>query len=137
MCMKLAGFLLLLAGWAIVAAAVVLLLPANARTIFVLAGVGVEIIGLTLAIRSNPLAGRGEYAVALHVIVVAGRQWNWLARAPFFSRGMDFNASALSLAACLQIFSVGLAALIPLGACLDRWKLSAACASTALLAGCT
>src|SRR5438445_7846466 len=50
---------------------------------------------------------------------------------------MDFNASALSLAACLQIFSVGLAALIPLGACLDRWKLSAACASTALLAGCT
>jgi len=58
MCMKLAGFLLLLAGWAIVVAAVVLLLPANARTIFVLAGVGVEIIGLTLVIRSNPLAGR-------------------------------------------------------------------------------
>src|SRR2546428_11598174 len=56
--MKLAGFLLLLAGWAIVVAAVVLLLPANARTIFVLAGVGVEIIGLTLVIRSNPLAGR-------------------------------------------------------------------------------
>jgi hypothetical protein len=54
--MKLAGFLLLLAGWAIVVAAVILLIPINARTIFVLAGVAVEIIGLTLVIRSNPLA---------------------------------------------------------------------------------
>ncbi len=56
--MKLAGFLLLLAGWLIVVAAVVLLIPANARAIFVAAGVGVEIIGLTLVIRSNPLASR-------------------------------------------------------------------------------
>jgi hypothetical protein len=54
--MKLAGFFLLLAGWIIVAAAVILLLPANARTVFVLAGVAVEILGLTLVIRSNPLA---------------------------------------------------------------------------------
>lgn len=54
--MKLAGFLLLLAGWLIVVAAVILLVPVNARTIFVLAGVAVEIIGLTLVIRSNPLA---------------------------------------------------------------------------------
>ena len=56
--MKLAGFLLLLAGWIIVAAAVILLLPENARAVFVLAGVGVEILGLTLVIRSNPLTGR-------------------------------------------------------------------------------
>ncbi len=54
--MKLAGFLLLLAGWIIVAAAVILLLPANAKAVFVLAGVAVEILGLTLVIRSNPLA---------------------------------------------------------------------------------
>jgi hypothetical protein len=56
--MKLAGLLLLLAGWAIVLAAVVLLTPANTRSVFVLAGVAVEVIGLTLLIRSNPLAGR-------------------------------------------------------------------------------
>ena len=55
--MKLAGFLFLLAGWAIVVAAVVLLPPANPRAIFVVAGVGVQIIGLALLIRSNPLAG--------------------------------------------------------------------------------
>lgn len=56
--MKLAGSLLLLAGWAIVVAAVVLLAPANARSAFVLAGVAVEVMGLALLIRSNPLAGR-------------------------------------------------------------------------------
>ena len=56
--MKLAGFLLLLAGWVIVVSAVVLLMPANATSIFVLAGVGVEALGLTLVIRSNPLAGK-------------------------------------------------------------------------------
>jgi hypothetical protein len=54
--MKLAGFFLLLAGWIIVAAAVILLLPANAVAVFVLAGVAVEILGLTLVIRANPLA---------------------------------------------------------------------------------
>jgi len=37
----------------------------------------------------------------------------------------------------LQIFTVGLAALIPIGAGLDRWRFSAICASTALFAGIT
>jgi len=54
--MKLAGFFLLLAGWIIVAAAVILFLPANAVAVFVLAGVAVEIMGLALVIRANPLA---------------------------------------------------------------------------------
>lgn len=59
-CMKFPGFLLLLAGWVIDVAAVMLVIPPNARVIFVLAGVGVEFIGLALVIRSNPLAKREE-----------------------------------------------------------------------------
>ena len=82
-------------------------------------------------------AWQGYIGAPAHVIVASGRDWNWLGRGPFFLRGIQFNAPAVSLAACLQMFSVGLAALIPLGACLDRWRLSAACASTALLAGWT
>jgi len=39
--MKLAGFLLLLAGWAIVIFAVALLASAPQRAVFVLAGIGV------------------------------------------------------------------------------------------------
>ena len=51
--MKLAGFLLLLAGWAIVIFAVALLASAAQRAGFVLAGIGVEALGLVLAVRSH------------------------------------------------------------------------------------
>lgn len=55
--MKLAGFLLLPAGWAIVLAALVLLAQAQAvaRTGFVLAGVSVEALGLVLVVRAHIL----------------------------------------------------------------------------------
>ena len=58
--MKLAGFLLLLAGWGIVLTAVVLLGSAGPRAAFVLAGVGVEALGLIIVIRSHLVAARGE-----------------------------------------------------------------------------
>ena len=50
--MKLAGFLLLLAGWGIVLAAVALLGSA-ARIDFVLAGVGVELLGLVIVAHNH------------------------------------------------------------------------------------
>jgi hypothetical protein len=53
--MKLAGFLLLVAGWAIVVAAVALLPAAGVRVGFVLAGVAVELFGLALAVRGHLL----------------------------------------------------------------------------------
>jgi hypothetical protein len=54
---KLAGFLLLPSGWAIVLSALVLLAPAQAvaRTGFVLAGVSVEALGLVMAVRAHIL----------------------------------------------------------------------------------
>lgn len=59
--MKLAGLLLLVAGWAIVVAAVALLPSAGARTAFVLAGMVVELLGLALAIRAHlVLQAEGE-----------------------------------------------------------------------------
>ena len=72
-----------------------------------------------------------------HLLTVAGRQWNWIAAQPFFFRGLELDGSPASLSAWLQMLSVGLAALIPLGSGADRWRLSASCFSTALLAGCT
>lgn len=57
--MKLVGFLLLLAGWAIVLSALALLARAAPRTGFVLAGTGVETLGLIMAARSH-LVVRGE-----------------------------------------------------------------------------
>ena len=72
-----------------------------------------------------------------HLVSLGGRQWNLLGAERLMMRGVVFNGSALSLAACLQLFSVGIAAVIPLGAGSDRWRLRASCASTALLAGIT
>ena len=72
-----------------------------------------------------------------HVWLLRGKPWNWIAAEPFFFRGIELDGSPASLAALLQLFGVALAALIPLGAAMDRWRLGAICASTAILAGCT
>jgi len=72
-----------------------------------------------------------------HSILVGAKPWNWIAAEPFFLRGLRLDLSAESLVVLLQMFSVGLAAIIPLSAGSDRWRLGAACASSALLAGCT
>ncbi len=53
--MRLFGFLLLLAGWGIVISALVLMTKDAPRTAFVLAGIGVEIVGLVLLIRAHPI----------------------------------------------------------------------------------
>lgn len=51
--MKLAGFLLLFAGWALVLTALAILPSPAGRTGFVLAGVCVEILGLVLTARAH------------------------------------------------------------------------------------
>ncbi|HKN34124.1 MAG TPA: hypothetical protein VJX16_12875 [Terriglobales bacterium] len=51
--MKLAGFLLLLAGWLIVLSTLALLHSASAQTIFLLAGIAVECLGLALVVRAH------------------------------------------------------------------------------------
>ena len=60
--MKLAGLALLLAGWIIVVAALILLHPALApRMAFVLAGICVEILGFVLLARTHlPLRARRD-----------------------------------------------------------------------------
>ena len=72
-----------------------------------------------------------------HVLMIGGKPWNWIAAEPLFLRGLRLDLSPASLVLLLQVFSVGLAAMIPLGAAAERWKLGAACASTVLLAGWT
>ncbi len=54
--MKLLGFLLLLAGWAITLTAIALLPAAGARAGFVLAGIAVEILGFVLVVRAHLLS---------------------------------------------------------------------------------
>jgi Amt family ammonium transporter len=72
-----------------------------------------------------------------HTLTVAGRHWDWIAAVPFCLRGLVPGATRANLQLLLQVFAVGLAALIPLSAGADRWRISASCFSTALLAGWT
>ena len=51
--MKIAGFLLLAAGWVILTAALVLLNSPGPRAAFVVAGIAVQIMGMVIAIRSH------------------------------------------------------------------------------------
>jgi len=80
---------------------------------------------------------QGAVGRPAHVLMIAGKPWNWIAAEPFFLRGLRLDLSADSLIVLLQVLSVGLAAVIPLSAGSDRWRLGAACASSALLAGVT
>ncbi len=58
--MRLVGFLLLLAGWGLILSAVALLASTAPRASFVLAGFGVELLGLILVIRSHRPPPREE-----------------------------------------------------------------------------
>lgn len=51
--MKVLGFLLLLAGWFLVLAALEMLAAATPRALFVIAGFGIEVLGLVLAFRAH------------------------------------------------------------------------------------
>lgn len=80
---------------------------------------------------------QGTSGQPAHLVTIGGKTWSWIGADLFFLRGLRLDLSAESLIVLLQIFSVGLAAVIPLSAGSDRWRLGASCASSALLAGWT
>ena len=82
-------------------------------------------------------AWQGYIGRPAHILSISGKAWDWIAAEPFFFRGLQFDGSPAALVAWLQMLSVGVAALIPLGSGADRWRFPAICASTALLAGIT
>lgn len=80
---------------------------------------------------------QGYAGGAAHSLSVGGKPWSWIAAEPFFLRGRALDGSPVSLVVVFGMISVGIAALIPLGAGADRWRLGASCASAAVLAGWT
>jgi hypothetical protein len=58
--MKLVGFLLLLAGWFLVLAALEMLSAPTPRALFVVAGFAIEVLGLALVFRANIPEPEGE-----------------------------------------------------------------------------
>jgi Amt family ammonium transporter len=82
----------------------------------------------------------GFAGAPFHSIAAGGVRWDWLGAAGFFASGVHFDgvdpvglSKALTL--CLGMFAAGLAAMIPLSAGTDRWRLGPICLASALLAG--
>jgi Amt family ammonium transporter len=73
----------------------------------------------------------------------AGRYWDWIGSGPFFLHGafVDLrpeaggDAGRVLLAVLLQMFTVGVAVLVPWGAAAERWRLSSACVVAAVIGG--
>lgn len=82
-------------------------------------------------------AFQGAPGLSSYWFLAGGKQWSWIAAGRFFFRGILFDGSLRSLTPLYQILCVGLVAMIPIGACSGRWRLSASALSTAFLAGWT
>ncbi len=71
-----------------------------------------------------------------HLLLIAGKPWDWMGAAPLFARGLTFDViNKDSLTLLYQLFAVSLTCLIPLGSGAERWRLAAICLSTAAMAG--
>ena len=81
---------------------------------------------------------QGHPALAQPASILGGKPWSWLGAGPLFFRGLNFDElSKAPLIAWLQLVTVGIAALIPLGGGGERWRLASICSSTALLSAIT
>jgi Amt family ammonium transporter len=79
----------------------------------------------------------GTMHESAHSFTLRGIRWDWIGATPSSLWGTALDASPRSLTLCVQMFTVGLAAIIPISAGADRWRLTPICLSTALLAAIT
>jgi Amt family ammonium transporter len=83
------------------------------------------------ALTGNPLGTLGGTG---HTFQLAGKPWNWLGAGPHFLRGLGSAPPESQLSLLFEFLAVALAALIPWGSGADRWRLTAGCAASAVLA---
>jgi Amt family ammonium transporter len=76
-------------------------------------------------------ASAGEPA---RVLIIMGKPWDWLGSASPFFAGLPADGSRAFLTAWIGLIAVALAALIPIGAGGERWRLNSICASSAAFA---
>ena len=70
-----------------------------------------------------------------HVVHLAGHTWGWAGAGQLFARSIHPADPHNALVLIFELFAVGLAAQIPVSSGGERWRLTAVCCSTALLAG--
>jgi Amt family ammonium transporter len=75
---------------------------------------------------------------AVHSFVAGGVGWDWLGAVGVPAGGLHFSDGDVvglsrAMTLCLEMFAAGLAAMIPLSAGTDRWRLAAVCLSSGVL----
>ena len=76
----------------------------------------------------------GAPGAAGHSFQLAGKPWNWLGAGPLFLGGLGSALPQTQLALFFEFLAVALAAIIPWGSGADRLRLTAGCATAAVLA---
>jgi Amt family ammonium transporter len=76
----------------------------------------------------------GTPGAAGHVFQLAGKPWNWLGAGPLLLGGLGSAPPQAQLALLFEFLAVALAAIIPWGSGADRFRLTAGCATAAVLA---
>jgi Amt family ammonium transporter len=95
----------------------------------------VGIAAVVFVLIGSAWAGLGD--APGHAFQLGGLRWDWLGADAFFADGLHTgDAGALHglLVMCLQMFAVGMAAMIPISTGSDRWRLGAVCAASAVMA---
>ncbi len=100
-----------------------------------------SMLGAVIAIAAASVAyfvvGRcwqGSMGEASRILLIKGKPWDWLGAVGPFASGVAPGDVKPWLAAWMGLVSVGLAALIPLGSGMERWRLNSIMASSAILA---
>lgn len=94
---------------------------------------GVSISAIAFVLLGSAWAGyAGGHA---HSLFVGGVRWDWLGNESYLGRFMLQGDLCPSLVVALQMFAVGLVAIVPISTGNDRWRLKAICIFTAVLAG--
>lgn len=73
-----------------------------------------------------------------HSFQLGGLRWDWFGAEAFFGDGLQSGGAGSMhalLALCLQMFAVGMAAMIPISTGSDRWRLGAIATLSAVTAG--
>jgi Amt family ammonium transporter len=90
-----------------------------------------------LAWFATGFAWQGHAGGTACVVRIAGRSWNWIGNEPLWMRGVADQGVAANSAMLLGMMGAAMSAVIPLSSGGERWRLGAACVSSALLAGVT
>jgi Amt family ammonium transporter len=87
---------------------------------------------LVFALAGAALAGTA--GAAGHSFWLAGKPWNWLGAGPLLLGGFGSMQPQAQLGVLFEFLAVAMAAMVPWGSGMDRWRLTAGCAAAAVMA---